>query len=139
MKIDFKDNTFSASMNEEAPIIEISHVPSLHFLKNNKPLFFGVLAFLISLINIPFGIFMNLSTEFLIKIFEVNASHWISVLFVFSACIITASLTFSILALVCYPKSKKAAYDKIGIAISILTFAICAIGITFSILGLCTW
>ena len=135
MRVEFNGTGFHAEMNQSEDARNSNSVSPALFFQNEKPLFFGLIALVVAMINLPFGIFMNLSTEAITKIFESSASQWIAVLCVISCVIICASITLGILSICYFSKSKKNSNDVVGLAVAIFSFAICVIGVVLNIAG----
>lgn len=140
MRVEFNKNSFSANLCEE-PQMGIIHLRpnEERLMKNNKAMLFGILALFIAFVNLPFGIFMNFSTEFLTKIFNANVTHWVSYLFLISVSIFAASILCGVFSIVFFTKSQKKFSDAMGLTFSVFSFIISTTGLILSILGLCAF
>ena len=140
MKMEFNTNNFSANMTGEK---EKNTIDSTGYIKSvindNKPLFFAIIAFAVALANLPFGLIINLSSEFFGKILDENAVHLTVILVSVSAIISIISVLVGAFALVTYFSSKKSTKDKAGLFVSIFSFIINVLCLLLVILGLVAW
>ena len=140
MKVEFNMNSFSSGVNRDGFAGETLGTEfEKGFIKSKMPLIFGAIALFTSVINLPFGMFINLSTEFLQRVHSNGVPHWLSVMLVFSALIIALSIASAVICTVLFAKSKKATTDIAGLIMSILSFVTSAICITLNILGITLW
>ena len=85
MKIEWNENGFSASMNNEQSSMLQKEAPTgVTILRENKTLMVGMIAFICAIVNLLFGLFLNLSTDLLAYFAEHTATHWMVVLLMFS-------------------------------------------------------
>lgn len=140
MKVEFNKNSFSANLTKENEIDLINqHLCENEWMKRNKSMLFGILALVVSFATLPFSIFMNLSTEFLTKVFSTSVTHWIIFLFIISTLIIDLSILFGIFSIVFFAKSKKKPSEAIGLSFVIFSFIINVTGLILSIFALSAW
>lgn len=139
MRVEFNGNNFSAEMNSSsvAPTVDIEGGKKL--FKNNRTLIFGIIALAITLGNLPFGLFMNLSTEILSSFVGVGLPHWVFVLFAFSAVMLAISLICGIFSIISFAKSEKSMLDSLGLAFTVISFVMFCLCISLNIVGLTAW
>lgn len=143
MKVEFNENGFSAEMDYEQPeqnaSLDIDAVAEKLIIKNNGALIFGIVALAIAIGNLPFGLFMNLSTKILAQHLGNGLPHWVSVLFALSAVTLALSLTSGVLSVVCFAKSKKRMTDTTGLVLAIISFAMVCFCFVMNVLGIVAW
>ena len=105
----------------------------------SKSLFFAVIAFMLSIMNLPFGLIVNLSSKAAAQIFDSSAPHLFAVLISLSGLICIISVLIGSFALSFYFSSKRLAQDKAGLAVSILSFAVNVLCVTLIIVGFLVW
>lgn len=140
MKIEFNTNALSANINgDECVSDSVGKELTGGLFKSNLPFFLGIIALVSSVINLPFGIFMNVGAELLRQVYEAGVPHWIFILFVASATIIAVSAACAVASIVLFAKAKKTSLDTLGLVLSILSFVISAICLVLNILGITVW
>ena len=108
MKIEFNKNGFSAEMNSLNETSCNEKVSSFKFnIQENKVLLFGILAFIISVITLPFTLLLNFNFDILQQIFNTSIQHWITILFIVSTVMILLSLVCGIFSISLYKKTQK--------------------------------
>ena len=139
MKMEFNTNGFSATMrdNNEEHSSQSNSFPNL--IKDKKSFLLGLAAIVISVFNLPFGLFMNFSTRLLEVILETGLMHWIIVLCVFSVLMIAVAILCGVLSIVSYTKSEKTSVDMLGLVLSIFSFAVGAVCLVLNIIGITVW
>lgn len=141
MKVEFNGNTFSAEMdsNIQDDSANVGFDIEKLMLKSNGALVFGLLSLVISLCNMPFGLFMNFSTKILAEYLGSGLPHWVSVLFAFSSVTLALSLTSGVFSVVCFAKSTKRMADTAGLILSIISFVMVCFCFVMNILGIVAW
>ncbi len=139
MRVDFNASGFSAEMDSPAASATLSLEKGGAALKAQRTLILGIIAFIISLGNLPFGLFMNMSTEILSHFVGVGLPHWVFVLFAFSAIMLAISILCGVFSIISFAKSKRQMTDAIGMAMSIISFVISCTCILLNIVGLTAW
>ena len=140
MEMNFNGNEFSASINsssEKRHSIDFENGKKI--INENGSIVFSVIALVLSLINLPFGLFMNLSTVFLRTLTDGSINHWISVLLVTTSIVITLSILCGVVSIVLFSKAKKTTSSCIGLALAIISFVLCAVCLGLNIAGLAVW
>ena len=108
-------------------------------IKENKPLFFSVIAIAVALANLAFGLFINLSSKILINVLESENYHFIVVMLVIAVTMSIVSVTLGILTLAYYPKSEKRPLDKTAVFVAIFSFALSLVALSLDFIGLFIW
>lgn len=140
MKIEFNGNGFNASMNSnDSKTYSVSLEKERRILRENGSLIAAIFSFILAISNLPFGLFINFSTEILSKITERGLEHWIFVLFVVTVIVVLLSVLCGIFSIVLFVKSDKSTSHCVGLAISIVSFVLCALCLGLNIVGVVTW
>lgn len=142
MKVEFNGNVFSAEMDDlsrDNSSFDVGIDVEKMIFRNNGALMLGILAFVISLCNLPFGLFMNFSTKILAEYLGSGLPHWVSVLFAFSSVTLALSLTSGVFSVVCFAKSSKRMVDTTGLVFSIISFVMVCFCLIMNILGIVVW
>lgn len=140
MKIEFNSGEFNANMNCDLNGINNIDLDSgKKVLQENSSLIFSVLSLLLALANLPFGLFMNLSTELLNNWTERGLEHWISVLLVATTVLTALSVICGVIAVVLFAKSEKRTTHYVGLSLAITSFVLCAVCLTLNIAGMIVW
>ena len=108
-------------------------------ISENGSLIFGVISIVLATINLPFGLFMNLSTEFLSKLAGAGINHWISALFVITSIVIILSILCGVFSIVLFSKTKRTSLNCVGLALAIISFVVCAVCLGLNIAGVVAW
>lgn len=108
-------------------------------LSENSSFVLGVISIVLAIMNLPFGLFMNFSTEILSKLINNGLNHWIFVLFVVTGIITTLSVLCGVFSVVSFSKTKKKTLNCVGLALAIISFVVCAVCLALSILGIAAW
>lgn len=140
MKMEFNTNSFSANMNgerEKNTIDNSGYIKSL--IKDNKPIFFAIVAFAVALANLPLGLIVNLSSEFFDGILKESAVHLTVLLVSVSAIISIISVLIGVFAIATYFSSQKSTKDKAGLSVSIFSLIINVLCLLLVVLGLVAW
>ena len=140
MNVEFNGRGFSAEMFDapktEAKIDVV--IPSFS-LRDNGAFVLGVLASIVALANLPFGLFANVSADFMSQILTSSIGHFVSVLFSVSVIMLAGSVLLGVFSIISYVRSRKCTLDNIGFASAILSFAISITGLVLNIIALVTW
>lgn len=140
MKIEFSGSEFNSNIkSNSAEFNTVNFETGRKLFRENGSLILGILSFILALSNLPFGLFMNFSTEILSKITEHGLEHWISVLFVTTAIAILFSILCGVFSIVLFAKSDKKASHCAGLIIAISSFVLCAICLGLNIAGMVAW
>lgn len=141
MKVEFNGNTFSAEMdsNIQDDSANVGFDIEKLMLKSNGAFVFGLLSLVISLCNMPFGLFMNFSTKILAEYLGSGLPHWVSVLFAFSSVTLALSLVSGVFSVVCFAKSTRRMVDTTGLIFSIISFVMVCFCFVMNILGIVAW
>ena len=140
MRVEFNNNGFSANMNssydhEQHHGEKISELPFRGF----GVLLLGIIAIAFSVIELPLGLFINISYDALSSALGITAMHWAVVLFAISVIIAVMSVACGIIAIVCYSKSAKQTVDVVGMVLSIIAFIISTFCLILNIVGFILW
>lgn len=136
MRVEFNGNGFSADMNEGNGKITDSQSGFKSIIANNWSLVLGIFSLILSVINLPFGLFINLNKQIFKNVNGVNLSYWMAILLVFSMVFVIVSILSGVFSILCYSKSSKKTTDVAGILLSIVSFLVCATVITLDVVGL---
>ena len=141
MKIEFNKNGngFFAEMDSDLKKNGDGFDGIKSVIAYSKSLFFAVIAFMLSFLNLPFGLIINLSSEAAARILDSSAPHLFAVLISIASLICVISVLIASFALSLYFSSKKHMQDKAGVIVSILSFAVNALCITLIIIGFILW
>lgn len=142
MKVEFHENGFHANINENENTSVCLRESSLMLkegIKRSAPLLLAIFALVISVTLLPFGLFMNIGTDLFAELLGQSLTHWITVLLVISLIMIAVSVICGTFAIVLAVKSKKPGTAGIVVALSVLSFVICAICLILNILGFFLW
>ncbi len=140
MKIEFNKNGngFFAEMDSDLKKSDgFKGIKSI--ISYSKSLFFAVIAFVLSFLNLPFGLIINLSSEAAARILDGSAPHLSAVLISISSLICVISVLTGSFALSFYISSKRGMQDKAGLIVSILSFAVNVLCISLIIIGFLVW
>jgi len=133
MKVNFKENAFYADMNNSSEYQKDSSKEFSSFVKNNKSLVCGIFAILLSVINLLFGVIININTYIFVNSNNIGVTHWITVLLVLSVILTLISIVFGVFSVISYTKSNQNSSAVIGLIISIIAFVVCILGLTFNV------
>lgn len=136
MRVEFNSNGFRADMNDSPEYKEDNRYEVSLFVKSNKTLIFGLLSLFLSLVNLPFGLFINLSRRISGNLDGISASCWITILVVMAAIFSVFSVSSAIASIVIFSKSEKNSFNIAGFISSILSFAICIIALVLIVIGI---
>ena len=140
MKFESDERNFSLNMNSfEGTERRNEFENAGEVIKENKPLFFSVIAVAIALANLAFGLFINLSSKILTNVLESQNYHFTVVMLVIAVVMSVVSVALGILTLVYYSKSEKRSLDKTAVFAAILSFALSIAALTLDIVGLFIW
>ncbi len=140
MKIEFNGNGYNASMNSnDSKTYSVSLEKEKRILRENGRLITAIFSFIIAISNLSFGPSMNFSTEILSKITERGLEHWIFLLFIVTAIAVLLSVLCGIFSIVLFVTSDKSTSHCVGLAISIVSFVLCALCLGLNIAGIVTW
>ena len=140
MKVEFNGGDFNSNMNfGSAEIHTEVFERGRRVVSENASLLIGILSFLFALLNLPFGLFMNFSTEILSQITERGLGHWISVLFVITVILALLSVVCGVFAVILFAKSDKKIPHYAGLIIAIISFVLCAVCLGLNIAGMVAW
>ena len=140
MKIEFNGGEFNSNMDSayvemQTPDFE----KGKQIFRENGSLILGIISFILALINLPFGLFMNYSTEILSKLTDSGLQHWITVLFVTAVIVISLSVICGVFAVVLFAKSDKKITHVAGLSIAIISFVLCFTCLGINIAGMAAW
>ncbi len=139
MKIRWDENGFSANINGESPQVAQAGATGLGLLQENGVLVLGAIAFVGSMINLLFGLFLNFSTDALAFFAENKAAHWMVVFLIFSIVLFMLSILSGIFSTILYVKSKKKMLDMVGLILAILAFVVGLSSLILNIIALIAW
>ena len=140
MKFESDERNFSLNMNSfEGTERRNEFENAGEVIKENKPLFFSVIAVAVALANLAFGLFINLSSKILTNVLESQNYHFTVVMLVIAVVMSVVSVALGILTLVYYSKSEKRCLDKTAVFAAILSFALSIAALTLDIVGLFIW
>ena len=105
-------------------------------IKNNLGFLFGIIALLISILNISFSFGLIYITDFLGKISSNRFPLWIIFLFVLSLILILVSIIISAFSIIFYVKSNRQEIDKMSVILVVLSFIFSVACLVFDIIGL---
>ena len=136
MRVEFHGNGFMADMNDCSEYKGNNKYELSSFINRNKTLIFGLISLFLSLINLPFGLFINLSRRVLEGFDGVSAAWWITVLAVMTAIFSIFSVAAGIASVLAYSKSEKSSSNVAGLISSIISFAVCIIALVLTVIGI---
>ena len=136
MRVEFDRNGFYADMDERKVNFDRKESGFKNIITENWPLTLGGLSLILSVVNLPFGLFMNLNKHVFNNVNGVNLSYWMAVLLVFSAVFVIVSISSGVFSIICYTKSRKKTTDVAGVLLSLISFLVCIAVIVLDILGL---
>ena len=140
MKVEFNGGDFNSNMNfTSAEIHTEAFERGRRIISENAGLILGILSFILALSNLPFGLFMNFSTEILSKFTEQGLGHWISVLFVVTVIVALLSVLCGVFSVVLFAKSDKKSSHCAGLVVAIISFVLCAVCLGLNIAGMVAW
>ena len=140
MKMNFNGNEFNASINSSsAENHSFNFEKGKKLLSENSPLILAILSSVLAIINLPFGLFMNISTKVLSDLIGSSLPHWIFALFVVTSVIIALSILCGVFAIILFTKTKKVTLNYAGLVLAILSFILCAVCLGLSIAGIVAW
>ena len=140
MKIEFNESEFNSSINSgSAEIHSADFERGKRLLSENGSFILGIFALALALSNIPFGLFMNLSTEILGKLTEHGLEHWIFVLFTVMSLVLLFSVLLGVFSIVLFARSDKKPLHCAGLVLAIISFVLCALCLALNIVGLTAW
>ncbi len=139
MKIEWNENGFSASMNDEPSHVRVETASGWELLRENGTLILGSIAVMSSILNLLFGLFLNFSTDIIAYFMEHAAEHWMVVLLIFSIILFSMAVLSGIFSIIHYTKSKKKTLDVIGLVLSILAFVVGFSGLVLNIVAIIVW
>ena len=122
----------------EAELCYDGRIPNLPF-RNLGALLLGIIAIVFSIIELPLGLFINLSYDALNSALGITATHWVVVLFAISVIVAVLSIACGIISIVCYAKSAKQTVDIVGMVLSIISFVISTSCLVLNIVGFVIW
>ena len=140
MKIEFEGSEFNTSINssnQNASSTDLERGKKV--LVENGSLILAAVSFILSIANLPFGLFMNFSTEILSKITDRGLEHWIFALFIVTAIVILLSVLCGVFSVVLFAKSNKKLSHCAGLVIAIISFVLCAVCLGLNIVGMVAW
>lgn len=140
MKIEF--NSVGINSNSNSPLDDLggfNFALSSKILRENGSLILAIISALLAFLNLPFGLFMNLSTEILNRLTEHGSHHWLVVLFVVSFVIALLSVLLGIFSIVMFVRSEKNTVQYIALSLSISAFVISSVCIALDIYSLLSW
>ena len=105
------------------------------FLGESRGLLLGAIALIIAVIELPLGLFVHTSAEFISMFWEKNFAYVITVFSVLLSIPLIASLLLSACALFVYRTTEKNLYDRAGVVTAILSIILCAVDITLYVLS----
>lgn len=136
MRVEFNGSGFSADMNDGNENFTCCQSDFKNIITHNWPLVLGIFSLILSVINLPFGLFINLNKQIFKNANEVNLSYWMAILLVFSVVFVIVSILSGVFSILCYSKSCKKTTDVAGVLLSIVSFLVCATVITLDVVGL---
>lgn len=142
MRVEFNGKRFSADMDSNSSAkksVEVEIDTAKVLFKGSNTLICGIISLAISLCNLPFGLFMNISTEILSQYLDTGLPHWVFVLFALSSTTLALSGISGIFAIVNFAKSEKHMSDWAGFSLSILSFILICLCFILNIVGLFAW
>lgn len=139
MKIEFNEHVFKSNTNSADAENRNELEKGKKAVAENAGLILGMVSLALALFNLPFGLFMNFSTEILSKLAEHGLQHWIFALFIVTAVVILQSIICGVISIVLFVKSKKRISDCVGFIVSIASFVICMVCLALNIVGIVAW
>lgn len=140
MKIEFNGGEFNSNANfDSEKMYNASFEKGKSIIRANGSLLLAILSFVLALLNLPFGLFMNFSTELLRKITEEGINNWIAALFVITVIVALLSLVCGVFAVALFAKSNKSLSHCAGLVISIISFVLCAVCLVLNVVGMVAW
>lgn len=142
MRVEFNGKSFTADMDSNSSAkksVEVEIDTTKLLFKGSNTLICGIISLAISLCNLPFGLFMNISTEILSQYLGTGLPHWVFVLFALSSTTLALSGISGVFAIVNFAKSQKHMVDWAGFSLSILSFILICLCFTLNIVGLFAW
>ena len=134
MNFDFKSEEFNSSGNSQPGIsISGSYIGESVSLSKNLPFVLSIISLLFSLVILPLGFFINLSTKIISDHLSSGATYWALILLTISLVITAISLICGIFSIIAFKKTTKTNLNCIGLALAILSFLICAISIGINV------
>ena len=135
MRVEFNRNGFYADMDDRKENNGRSEKGFKNIITDNWSLTLGGLSLILSIVNLPFALFMNLNKHVLNNVNGVNLSYWMAALLVFSAVFVIVSISSAVFSIICYTKSKKNTTDVAGVLLSFVSFLVCIAVIVLDIVG----
>ena len=140
MKIELNEHEFKSNINSSSIEKHNEHFEKgKRAVAENAGLILGMVSLALALFNLPFGLFMNFSTEILSKLTEHGLQHWIFALFIVTAVVILHSIICGVISVVLFVKSKKRISDCVGFIVSIVSFVLCMVCLALNIVGIVAW
>lgn len=140
MRIEINGSEFNSSINSDnTEVHTIDFQGGRNFLNENSCFFVSIISFVLAILNLPFGLFMNFSTEFLSRFTEHGLEHWIFALFIAVAIVILLSVLCGTFSIVLFAKSNKKLLHCAGLVIAIISFVLCAVCLGLNIAGMVAW
>ena len=150
MKVEFNGNGFSTNMGGNNSTSNNGHAQSEQVvreilekkpIKNFLPLVLGIIALVIALVLIPFGLIATTATTsgtstFLFELFDLSQASFVMAYIFMILIVALISCTLGIIACVVYAKSDKKGVAMAGLAVSILSFVVVAMGMTYNIIAI---
>ncbi len=136
MRVEFNGRGFRADMNDGNENFAGNQNDFKKIIANNWSLILGVLSLILSVVNLPFGLFINLNKHIFKNVNGVNLSYWMAILLVFSVLFVIVSILSGVFSILCYSKSSKKTADIAGILLSIVSFLVSVTVITLDVVGL---
>lgn len=123
-----KDSSKRYAPFEEADTL-ITPESALRLFQGGKVLFFGAIALLASVVEIPLGIFTHGIAEFISNVWEKSFTYVVTVFTVLAALPLVLSLGSAILSCAFYKASKKSFHDRLGLGAAIFSIVLCCLSI----------
>ena len=121
MRVEFNSNGFSADMGNRTPQNNYADEKLSLPIKLTPPITLGVLAFIVSLLSIPFALFSNICADIITEAVKANLSRWVILSSITSFFFIAISVCLAILGIVAYLKSNRSKGEAIGVILSIIS------------------
>lgn len=140
MKAEFNQNGFSSSMEHDFsfPKTKKENPAIGQIVGKNSVILFGILSTILSFLLIPLAFVANILNDILQKALGAMPSSYLLLFLSVALVMALCSICFGIISIVLYGKSNKHNTDTVGLILSILSFVLCAIVMTFGIVTILT-
>ena len=139
MKVEFNNGFISATMSDSdisSPTQSEKCISA--FVRVNKAIILGAIALFIALVSLPFGLFINFSTELVCQIYASGVGYWLTVMLIFSLVTVSISISCAVFAIIIFARKEKTTYDTLGFFFSVISLAVSVSSIILNIVGICS-